>query len=392
MVFYTVNQVATYLRESFESDILLSDLYVSGEISNLRRSASGHAYFTLKDDTALLNCVMFRGQQGSDVLEDGVSVSTHGRISFYEPRGSTDFIVDLVMAEGAGALSLEFDRLRSQLELEGLFDESRKRSLPPFPKVIGVVTSSSGAVLHDITTVVTRRYPLANILVSPTLVQGDAAPENIVQALNDLNVDGRSDVIVIARGGGSLEELWAFNDEMVARSIYGSKIPVVSAIGHETDFTISDYVADLRAPTPSAAAEMIVPDIIDLKKNVLELWSHINNIMESHFEGYQTGIEIINRDLIRGLPDLEFFRRAIDDLNRESDNSFQHIINMLSVLIDSVDKQLATLNPKATLDRGFVVVQNQQDSVVHSSMSIQKGEIYSLIFADGSARVQSAGK
>tara|TARA_B100000029_G_scaffold250199_2_gene247151 strand:+ start:17419 stop:18426 length:1008 start_codon:yes stop_codon:yes gene_type:complete len=335
---------------------------------------------------------MFRGQQGSDVLEDGVSVSTHGRISFYEPRGSTDFIVDLVMAEGAGALSLEFDRLRSQLELEGLFDESRKRSLPPFPKVIGVVTSSSGAVLHDITTVVTRRYPLANILVSPTLVQGDAAPENIVQALNDLNVDGRSDVIVIARGGGSLEELWAFNDEMVARSIYGSKIPVVSAIGHETDFTISDYVADLRAPTPSAAAEMIVPDIIDLKKNVLELWSHINNIMESHFEGYQTGIEIINRDLIRGLPDLEFFRRAIDDLNRESDNSFQHIINMLSVLIDSVDKQLATLNPKATLDRGFVVVQNQQDSVVHSSMSIQKGEIYSLIFADGSARVQSAGK
>ncbi len=391
-MFYTVNQVATYLRESFESDILLSDLYVSGEISNLRRSASGHAYFTLKDDTALLNCVMFRGQQGSDVLEDGVSVSTHGRISFYEPRGSTDFIVDLVMAEGAGALSLEFDRLRSQLELEGLFDESRKRSLPPFPKVIGVVTSSSGAVLHDITTVVTRRYPLANILVSPTLVQGDAAPENIVQALNDLNVDGRSDVIVIARGGGSLEELWAFNDEMVARSIYGSKIPVVSAIGHETDFTISDYVADLRAPTPSAAAEMIVPDIIDLKKNVLELWSHINNIMESHFEGYQTGIEIINRDLIRGLPDLEFFRRAIDDLNRESDNSFQHIINMLSVLIDSVDKQLATLNPKATLDRGFVVVQNQQDSVVHSSMSIQKGEIYSLIFADGSARVQSAGK
>ena len=268
-MFYTVNQVATYLRESFESDILLSDLYVSGEISNLRRSASGHAYFTLKDDTALLNCVMFRGQQGSDVLEDGVSVSTHGRISFYEPRGSTDFIVDLVMAEGAGALSLEFDRLRSQLELEGLFDESRKRSLPPFPKVIGVVTSSSGAVLHDITTVVTRRYPLANILVSPTLVQGDAAPENIVQALNDLNVDGRSDVIVIARGGGSLEELWAFNDEMVARSIYGSKIPVVSAIGHETDFTISDYVADLRAPTPSAAAEMIVPDIIDLKKNVL---------------------------------------------------------------------------------------------------------------------------
>ena len=274
-MFYTVNQVTTYIRESFESDILLSDLYVSGEISNLRRSASGHAYFPLKDDSALLNCVMFRGQQGSDVLEDGSAVSTHGRISFYEPRGSTDFIVDLVMPEGTGALSLEFEKLRAQLELEGLFDESRKRSLPEFPTVIGVVTSVSGAVLHDITTVITRRYPLVDILVSPTLVQGDSAPENIVQAINDLNVDGRSDVIVVARGGGSLEELWAFNDERVVRSIYGSKIPVVSAIGHETDFTISDFVADLRAPTPSAAAEMIVPNVTNLKRHLLLSLIHI---------------------------------------------------------------------------------------------------------------------
>ena len=336
-MFYTVNQVTTYIRESFESDILLSDLYVSGEISNLRRSASGHAYFTLKDDSALLNCVMFRGQQGSEVLEDGSAVSTHGRISFYEPRGSTDFIVDLVMPEGTGALSLEFEKLRAQLELEGLFDESRKRSLPEFPTVIGVVTSVSGAVLHDITTVITRRYPLVDILVSPTLVQGDSAPENIVQAINDLNVDGRSDVIVVARGGGSLEELWAFNDERVVRSIYGSKIPVVSAIGHETDFTISDFVADLRAPTPSAAAEMIVPNVTNLKRHLLELENQMNNIMESNLESVQADIEIIKGDLTRLLPDIEIFRRSIDDMNREGDTFFQHMINMLSVRVDSAD-------------------------------------------------------
>ena len=391
-MFYTVNQVTTYLRESFESDILLSDLYVSGEISNLRRSASGHAYFTLKDDSALLNCVMFRGQQGSDVLEDGAAVSTHGRISFYEPRGSTDFIVDLVMPEGAGALSLEFEKLRTQLELEGLFDESRKRPLPEFPKVIGVVTSVSGAVLHDITTVVTRRYPLVDILVSPTLVQGDAAPENIVQAINDLNVDGRSDVIVVARGGGSLEELWAFNDEKVARSIYGSKIPVVSAIGHETDFTISDFVADLRAPTPSAAAEIIVPDVINLKRHLYGLESQMNNIMDSNLESIRACIEIINGDLIRALPDIELFRRSIDDLSREHDTFFQYMINMLNVRVDSADKQLATLNPTATLKRGFTVVEDQYGSVVRSFNGVREGEIYSLVFADGLSQVQSADK
>ena len=296
------------------------------------------------------------------------------------------------MPEGTGALSLEFEKLRAQLQLEGLFDESRKRSLPEFPKVIGVVTSVSGAVLHDITTVITRRYPLVDILVSPTLVQGDSAPENIVQAINDLNVDGRSDVIVVARGGGSLEELWAFNDERVVRSIYGSKIPVVSAIGHETDFTISDFVADLRAPTPSAAAEMIVPNVTNLKRHLLELENQMNNIMESNLESVQADIEIINGDLTRLLPDIEIFRRSIDDMNREGDTFFQHMINMLSVRVDSADKQLSTLDPTATLRRGFTVVQDDRGSVVSSSKSVREGKIYSLVFADGISRVQSADK
>ncbi len=296
------------------------------------------------------------------------------------------------MPEGAGSFSLEFEALRAKLELEGLFDVSRKRPLPEFPKVVGVVTSVSGAVLQDIITVVTRRYPLVDILVSPTLVQGDSAPENIVQAINDLNVDARSDVIVVARGGGSLEELWAFNDERVARSIYGSKIPVVSAIGHETDFTISDFVADLRAPTPSAAAEMIVPDVTNLKRHLLELENQMNNIMESHLESVQAGIEIANGDITRLLPDIELFRRSLDDLSRESDTFFQYMINMLSVRLDSVDRQLSTLDPTATLKRGFAVVQDYHGSVVRSSKSVREGEIYSLVFADGLSQVQSAEK
>ena len=205
-------------------------------------------------------------------------------------------------------------------------------------------------------------------------------------------MDGRSDVIVVARGGGSLEELWAFNDERVVRSIYGSKIPVVSAVGHETDFTISDFVADLRAPTPSAAAEMIVPNVTNLKRHLLELENQMNNIMESNLESVQADIEIIKGDLTRLLPDIEIFRRSIDDMNREGDTFFQHMINMLSVRVDSADKQLSTLDPTATLRRGFTVVQDDRGSVVSSSKSVREGKIYSLVFADGISRVQSADK
>ena len=250
MAVRTVSQVTAHLKQALENDPMLSDLLVEAEVSNLRVSGAGHSYFTLKDDESVLNCVMFRGRPGAGLLQNGNAVLAHGHITFYEPRGTTEFMVDLAMAAGVGELALKLEQLRQRLEAEGLFDRSRKRLLPRFPKAIGVVTSPSGAVFHDIQNVVRQRYPLAELLLAPSSVQGDMAAGEIANALGKLNDDGRSDVIIVARGGGSLEDLWPFNEESVARAIYASRIPVVSAVGHETDHTIADDVADLRAPTP----------------------------------------------------------------------------------------------------------------------------------------------
>ena len=257
---YTVSEAVQCVKETLERDPRLADLWVTGEVSNFRKAASGHNYFTLKDAQGQLQSVVFRSGRGGDLLAEGIQVSIHGRISLYEARGAVQLVGDLVMPAGAGALALALEELRLKLEQQGIFDPSRKRPLPPYPKVIGLVTSPAGAVLHDICNVLGRRWPLAEALLAPTAVQGESAAPGIVSALESLNRDGRSDLIILARGGGSLEELWPFNEESVARAIYASRIPVISAIGHETDFTIADDVADLRAPTPSVAAELAVPD------------------------------------------------------------------------------------------------------------------------------------
>ena len=391
MALYTVHQVTTYIRESFESDMLLSDLYVAGEVSNLRLSASGHSYFTLKDSDSVLNCVMFKGKTGSRLIENGVSVSTHGRISFYEPRGSTDFIVDLVMAEGSGALSLEFENLRLRLESEGLFDQSRKRELPEFPKVIGVVTSTSGAVLHDIQSVIARRYPLVEIVISPTLVQGENAATNIVQAINDLNNDGRSDVIVVARGGGSIEELWPFNEEIVARAIYASRIPVVSAIGHETDVTISDWVSDLRAPTPSAAAELIVPDATRLKSNLSDYRNKFFALTNNLVDSFRSDIELAGRNLQGYLPNLQFLRRNVDDSSRSIGSSFKYQLDVSGLRLDNLGNRLLALNPDATLRRGFTALHDANGILITSVHNIKSGDMVHLNLSDGAVTAKVTG-
>ena len=267
MAIYSVSQVTRYLRELLESDPQLNDLWVAGEVSNLTTSQAGHIYFTLKDSTAQLRCVMFRNNNaGSRLLANGALVVAHARISFYEARGEVSVISDAVMPEGTGPLYLELERLKAKLQAEGLFDESRKRPLPPFPKMLGVVTSSTGAALQDIRKVLQSHYPMVEVLLAPTLVQGEGAAEGIVAALHTLNQDGRADAIIVARGGGSLEELWPFNEEIVARAIHASAIPVISGVGHERDVTIADLVADVRAPTPTAAAEMAVPNMVALSR------------------------------------------------------------------------------------------------------------------------------
>jgi exodeoxyribonuclease VII large subunit len=367
-----------------ETDHLLSDLLVVGEVSNLRVSAAGHSYFTLKDGQAVLNCVMFKGQPGANLLANGASVSTHGHISFYEPRGSTDYVVDLAMSDGVGALGLELERLKVRLEAEGLFEESRKRPLPQFPQVVGVVTSPSGAVFHDIQNVIRRRYPLVELVLSPTQVQGDDAAPKIVAAIEALNREGHSDVIIVARGGGSLEELLPFNEEMVARAIYASRIPVVSAVGHETDVTIADLVADLRAPTPSAAAELVVPDGAILRQELADLAQRSQRAMVYQIEQRRGDVAGLARRLESGLPDLETWRRRVDDLGRAVHHSLNNCLKMSRLEVTSLERRLRALDPAATLRRGFSVVQRTDNNdVVTSTSQVANGDALTITVADG---------
>ena len=384
MVVYSVSQVTSHLREKLESDPLLADLWALGEASNLRVSTAGHSYFSLKDEQNLLRCVMFRGQPGSELLVDGASVSAHGHISFYERGGSTDFVVDLAMPQGMGELALELERLKRKLEQEGLFLASRKRALPRFPKVVGLVTSPAGSVLHDIENVIRRRYPLVELLLAPTVVQGPDAAPSIINALEGLNRDGRAEVVIIARGGGSLEDLWPFNEESVARAVYASRVPVVSAIGHETDFTIIDEVADLRAPTPSAAAELVAPDVRTLRRQVsdLEMRSRRNAslILKEHKDKVAA---LVNR-MEAGLPDGESWRRRVDDLARVANTAMVNHLALARTKVNGLDVQLGALNPVATLNRGFSVVERSDErKVVTSKDQAPDGVSLTITVSDG---------
>ena len=384
MAVYTVSQVSQHVKEVLESDPLLADVLVEGEVSNLRVSSAGHSYFSLKDDQALLNCVMFRGQPGAELLAGGTAVLVHGRLQFYEPRGSTDFMVDLAMAAGVGELALELERLTLRLEAEGLFDESRKRPLPSFPKVIGVVTSPSGAVFHDIQNVIQRRYPLVELLLAPSLVQGPKAAAEIVAAIEGLNRDGRADVIVLARGGGALEELWPFNEEIVARAIYASHIPTVSAIGHETDFTISDRVADLRAPTPSAAAEIVAPDQYVLRQQLDEVLAYFDRAWAYQVDSRRDDVTRLSGNLEGILPDTGNWRRRVDDIARGAGITLTNRLKITRMQVENREDRVRALDPVATLRRGYSVVQQQvTGQVVTNVDQVEDGDALSITVSDG---------
>jgi exodeoxyribonuclease VII large subunit len=381
---YTVSQVAAYLRESLEGDPLLADLFVVGEVSNLRVSPAGHSYFTLKDGQAVLNAVMFKNQPGAHLLDDGVVISAHGRMTFYEPRGAANLMVDLAMPQGAGALALELEQLKLRLQAEGLFEPSRKRPLPRFPKVVGVVTSPAGSVFHDIQNVLRRRYPLAELVLAPTPVQGAEAAPRIAAAIEALNRDGRADVIIVARGGGSLEELWPFNEEMVARAIHASRIPVVSGVGHETDVTIADLVADLRAPTPSAAAELAVPSAAALGRELADLAQRGRRAALYQAERQRTQVSALARRLERGLPDVPVWRQRVDDLARSAHTALAHRLALTRRDVGSLEHRLAALDPAATLRRGFSVVQLAPSAqVVTSTAQVSQGQALTITVADG---------
>ncbi len=389
MPIYSVSQITSYLKDLVERDSLLQDVWIGGEIANFSRSGSGHSYFTLRDADSSIRCVMFRNGRGTDFLEGGASVIAHGRASVYQPRGELQLIVDIVQPEGVGELQLKLEQLKLKLESEGLFEPSRKRSLPKFPRRIGVVTSPSGAVWHDIQHVVSRRYPLVELVLAPSPVQGDTAAPGIIEAFEAICDEPEVDVVIVARGGGSLEDLWPFNEESVARTIYACPVPVISAIGHETDYTVADLVADVRAPTPSAAAELAVPDRRELAADILAAAQSLTASAQGHIRANQDDLAHLRGRLGRLRPDLDTLRLRIDDLLRAAAAHLKHSIEIKAARFEGLQQRLESLSPADTLRRGYAIVQRQDDgSVLASADHVKIGDAIAVTLADGALEAQ----
>ena len=375
MPVYTVSQVTRYIKESLERDTLLADLWVSGEASNVARSAAGHTYFSLKEENSLLRCVMFKGGSGGGHIMDGSAISLHGRVSVYEVRGDLQCIADIARPEGLGERYLELEKLKVQLEAEGLFEPSRKRPLPSFPKRVGVITSPTGAVWHDIQNVVGRRYPLAELVLAPCQVQGDNAAHTIIEAFDAMNAESGIDVVILARGGGSAEELWAFNEEAVARAVYGSKPPIISAVGHETNTSVVDMVADLRAPTPSAAAEMAVPDSRELNERVLFNAQKLYQVVIQDVANRTGGVQWNLSRIEMRKPDTTTRRQQVDDLLQGLALRLGNSVALHKQKLVGLDHRLSALDPASVLRRGYAAVSRADTGeIVSDASQVSSGE------------------
>ncbi len=384
----SVAEVNAHIRQLIDSDEILQDLWLEGEISNWRPASSGHIYFTLKDRSASIRCVVWRSTAGRLRYRprgDGEAVALYGRVSVYEAGGAYQFYVNDIEPLGVGALYEQFERLKQQLTAEGLFDGEHKRPLPPYPRRIGVVTSQKAAALRDILNVLSRRYPLAAVTLSPAAVQGTAAPPQIVAALKRLWAQSPPpDIIIVARGGGSIEDLWAFNNEAVARAVYDSPVPVVTGVGHETDFTIVDFVADKRAPTPSAAAEVATPDRDELKSYIAGYAYQIKATLASRLEDAHTALKERLSRLERLSPQTQIDnrRQQIDDTLSATRRILRHTIELQREQIARQTARLAALNPNATLARGYTIVQ-KGDAVVARTEDVATGDTVSVMVSNG---------
>ena len=381
---YSVSQLSSHTRQTLERDSVLQNLWVSGEVANLARPGSGHSYFSIRDGKATMRCVMFRNSRGMHFLDNGAAIILHGRVSIYEQRGDLQIIADIAQPEGVGELQLKLEQLKLELEQQGLFDESRKRELPRFPKKIAVVTSPTGSVWHDIQNVVRRRYPLVELAIAPAPVQGEDAAPAIVESLQAAGSEPDVDVVIVARGGGSLEDLWAFNEEAVARAIFACPVPVVSAVGHETDYTISDLVADLRAPTPSAAAELVVPDKTELMAFAVAAAQSLDaSITRRLSTGIDTTRQLDGR-LHNALPDLDALRMQIDDRLKSARRSLAHLLILNAERVQGLRLRLDSLSPRDTLRRGYAIVQRKDNgSVISASGEVATGDDIDITLTDG---------
>ncbi|MEP7198721.1 MAG: exodeoxyribonuclease VII large subunit [Chloroflexota bacterium] len=380
----TVGELMRHLKHILDVDDIAQDLWVRGEISNFTRASSGHLYFSLKDGEGAVKCVMWKGQAiGLTRLPaEGDAVRAHGRVSLYEVRGDLQLYVDELAFDGVGALWKKFEQLKAQLQREGLFD--RKRPLPTQPRCIGIVTSEQGAALQDMLRILTERWPLVEVVLCPCQVQGIEAPAQIVGAIRTLNRQRAVETIIVARGGGSIEDLWAFNDEAVARAIFASRQPVIAGVGHETDFTIADFVADVRAPTPTAAAALAVPDRADVVRALRQQQSRLWLALDSQLTARANQLNHARRTLSRLAPRarIDRQRQQVDDALLTMNRAMQHQLQVRRERLQSKQLQLAALNPLAILARGYAIVR-KDGHPVSAVGQVASGDVIRVRVRDG---------
>lgn len=385
---FTVSEVNIYIKQLLEKDLFLSYIYVKGEISNLKIHTSGHMYFTLKDKLSRIRCVMFKSSLSKIKFkpEEGLQVVVRGYFSIYERDGQYQLYAESIILEGTGELYKAFEQLKERLQKEGLFDESKKQPLPYYPKNVAVITSPTGAAVRDIISIAKRRNPNVNILLYPVLVQGENAPSEIVEGLNYINSLNNSDVIIVGRGGGSIEELWAFNEEIVARAIYNSHIPVVSAVGHETDYTIADFTADIRAATPSAAAEIVIPEKRQLKSHLKKIDSQINLNIISRIKDKRVKLDSLSKSYsFRNIETKVInLRQTIEVLKDNLNNSIETYTMQNKEKLKLYIEKLSILNPASYLLRGYSYVKKDKNGLLINSIDqVSIGEDIRVFLKDG---------
>lgn len=392
----SVSQINFYIKSIIENDGSLQFVPVTGEISNLTvHQRSGHIYLSLKDSNSVISAVMFAGnaRQLRFRLENGMKVICRGRISVYEPSGRYQLYIEDMQPDGVGALTLAFEQLKKSLAQKGLFDNAHKKPLPKFPKTIGVITSPTGAAVQDITNIIRRRFPSADIVLAPVLVQGESAPEQLVRAVNKFSASKIADVIIIGRGGGSAEDLWAFNDEQLAYAVYNCETPIISGVGHETDFTVCDFVADVRASTPSAAAELAVPDRQELMSYYFKQKQYISAMLDRKIKTAQLRLENQQRRMSASSPKLK-----AEQLEKQLSAKSEKLTRFMNVYISNKENKLIAakgkldgLNPLNVLNRGYAIAE-KDEKIITSSKQLKNGDDFTVILSDGKINAKVCGE
>lgn len=392
----SVSQINFYIKSIIENDGSLQFVLVTGEISNLTvHQRSGHIYLSLKDSNSVISAVMFAGnaRRLRFRLENGMKVICRGRISVYEPSGRYQLYIEDMQPDGVGALTLAFEQLKKSLAQKGLFDNAHKKPLPKFPKTIGVITSPTGAAVQDITNIIRRRFPSADIVLAPVLVQGESAPEQLVRAVNKFSASKIADVVIIGRGGGSAEDLWAFNDEQLAYAVYNCETPIISGVGHETDFTVCDFVADVRASTPSAAAELAVPDRQELMSYYFKQKQYISAMLDRKIKTAQLRLENQQRRMSASSPKLK-----AEQLEKQLLAKSEKLTRFMNIYISNKENKLVAakgkldgLNPLNVLNRGYAIAE-KDEKIITSSKQLKDGDDFTVILSDGKINAKVCGE